>query len=271
MGRNGRDVRLALRGLRYSATFTVAVIATLGISIGMSTAMFTVYKTVLIDRFPIAAQDQIVVMHTVDHNGTNLDIPNAYLPEIARDTARFRSVAGVYHGGVIPTPFLNGGIPIQLGAVLASPTSSIYSACGRSPDAFSCPKTASRARRRSSFSATSRGASASAARDPSISHTLVLPGAHQTAEIVRVWRPLDSNIPRGANAWLPFPPGAPGAGRHRRQACTECDNGGSADWRARTYPASEPVCCACAQRRRFRYRVSTRSPSAMRLSAVRRR
>jgi len=53
-----RDIRLALRSLRHSATFTVAVMATLGISIGMATAMFTVYRTVLIDRFPIAAQDR---------------------------------------------------------------------------------------------------------------------------------------------------------------------------------------------------------------------
>ena len=45
----------------------------------MSTAMFTVYKSVLIDRFPIVAQDQIVIMHTLDRNGTNLDIPYPYL------------------------------------------------------------------------------------------------------------------------------------------------------------------------------------------------
>lgn len=78
------DVRLALRSLRHSATFTVTVMATLGISIGMSTAMFTVYKTALIDRFPIVAQDQIIIMHTLDRNGTNLDAPYEYLPEIAR-------------------------------------------------------------------------------------------------------------------------------------------------------------------------------------------
>ena len=116
-----RDVRLTLRSLHHSATFTVAVVATLGISIGMATAMFTVCKAVLIDRLPIAAQDQIVVMHTLDRNGTNLDVPNRYLPEIARDSGLFRSVAGVSHGGVSPTPFLSGGAAIQLGLAGASP------------------------------------------------------------------------------------------------------------------------------------------------------
>src|SRR5579862_1853303 len=115
------DVRLALRSLRRSASFTAAVIATLAISIGMATAMFTVYKTVLIDRFPIVAQDQIVIMHTLDRNGTHLDVPYAYLAEIARDSTVFRSVAGVYHVGVQPTPFLNGGIPLQLGVAQTSP------------------------------------------------------------------------------------------------------------------------------------------------------
>ncbi len=115
-----RDVRLTLRSLRHSATFTVAVIATLGISIGMATAMFTVYKTVLIDRFPIVAQDQIVIMHTLDRNGAVLDVPYAYLAEIARDSALFRSVAGVYHMDVRSTPFQFGDTPVQLGIVHAS-------------------------------------------------------------------------------------------------------------------------------------------------------
>src|SRR5579859_5490063 len=99
MDRVGRDMRLALRSLRHSATFTAAVIATLGIGIGMTTAMFTVYKAVLIDRFPIVAQDQIVVMHPLDRRGTNLDVLDPYLDEIARDSGLFRGVAGVYHMG----------------------------------------------------------------------------------------------------------------------------------------------------------------------------
>ncbi|HTD59645.1 MAG TPA: ABC transporter permease, partial [Gemmatimonadaceae bacterium] len=114
------DVRLALRSLRHSATFTVAVIATLGIGVGMATAMFTVYKTVLIDRFPIVAQDRIVVMHPLDHRGTNLDVMYAYLDELARDSALFRSVAGIYHMGARTTPFLYGGAPVHLGVAHTS-------------------------------------------------------------------------------------------------------------------------------------------------------
>jgi putative ABC transport system permease protein len=209
MGTIGRNVRLSLRSLRHSGTFTAAVIATLAISIGMSTAMFTVYKTVLIDRFPIAAQDQIVVMHTLDRNGTNLDIPNAYLPEIAQDTALFRSVAGVYHGGVTPTPFLNGGDPIQLGAVLASPN--FFNLFGMRPAAGRLFRPEDAQSGAPPVVVLSHNAwRRQFGSDPSIvGRTLVLPGAQQTAEIVGV-ASRGFEYPSGTDAWLPFPPGAPG-------------------------------------------------------------
>ena len=83
-----RDVRLALRSLRRSPTFTVTTIAILALGIGMSTAMFTIYKTVLIDRLPIVAQDRLVVMHPLDRRGMHLDAPYPYLTKW-RATARF--------------------------------------------------------------------------------------------------------------------------------------------------------------------------------------
>jgi putative ABC transport system permease protein len=209
MGTIARDIRLSLRSLRHSGTFTAAVIATLAISIGMSTAMFTVYKTVLIDRFPIAAQDQIVVMHTLDRNGTNLDIPNAYLPEIARDTALFRSVAGVYHGGVTPTPFLNRGDPIQLGAVLASPN--FFDLFGMRPVAGRLFRPEDGQPGAPPVVVLSHNAwRRRFGGDPSIvGHTLIMPGAQQIAEIVGV-APPGFEYPSGTDVWLPFPPGAPG-------------------------------------------------------------
>jgi putative ABC transport system permease protein len=45
-----RDVRHAVRSLERTPGFTIAVLALLALGIGMSTAMFTVFKTVLVDR-----------------------------------------------------------------------------------------------------------------------------------------------------------------------------------------------------------------------------
>ncbi len=199
-----RDVRLALRSLRHSATFTVAVVATLGISIGMATAMFTVYKTVLIDRFPIVAQDQIVIMHTLDRNGTHLDVPYAYLAEIARDSALFRSVAGVCHMDVRPTPFLYGGAPIQLGIVHASPN--FFDLFGMRPVAgrFFRPEDGQPGAPLVivlSYGAWRRHFGS----DPSIvGHTLALPLTQGNAEIVGV-APPGFEYPTGTDAWLQLP------------------------------------------------------------------
>jgi putative ABC transport system permease protein len=115
-----RDVRLALRSLRRSPTFTATTIAILALGIGMSTAMFTVYKTVLIDRLPILAQDRLVVMHPIDRHGTHLDAPYPYLARMVRDSALFRGVAGVYHLGAQSVPFMAGTASIQLAAADAS-------------------------------------------------------------------------------------------------------------------------------------------------------
>jgi ABC-type antimicrobial peptide transport system, permease component len=116
-----RDIRLALRSLRRSPTFTAATIAILAIAIGMSTAMSTIFKTVLIDRLPVIAQDRLVVMHPLDRRGTHLDVPYPYLAEMARDTAVFRGVAGVYHLGAQSVPFMSQGSPVQLNMASASP------------------------------------------------------------------------------------------------------------------------------------------------------
>jgi predicted permease len=101
------DLRHAVRSLRRTPGFTIATSLILALGIGMSTAMFTVFKTVLVDRLPIRAQDRVVVMNTLDRSGRNLDVPNAYLEEIERDSALFRGVAGVYHL-VRPQPLMNG-------------------------------------------------------------------------------------------------------------------------------------------------------------------
>ncbi|HEY4306715.1 MAG TPA: ABC transporter permease [Gemmatimonadaceae bacterium] len=115
-----RDLVVAVRSLRRSPTFTIATIVILALGIGMSATMFTVYKGLLIDRLPIADQDHVVIMHPLDRSGTHLDAPYSYLPEIRRDSAVFKSVAGVYHRSADPGPFIVDGRPIKLAASTVS-------------------------------------------------------------------------------------------------------------------------------------------------------
>ena len=108
------ELRLAVRSLARSPTFTIAASAILALGIGASTAMFQIYKTVLVQQLPVVAPERLVVMHPLDHRGTHLDAPATYLATIARDSPLFRRAAGILHRGAVTLPFLEGDRPIQL-------------------------------------------------------------------------------------------------------------------------------------------------------------
>src|SRR5690242_19558843 len=115
-----RDARVALRGFRRTPGFAITTVLILALGIGMSTTMCTVFKTILVDRLPISAQDRVVIMHTLDRSGRHLDVPDAYLAEIARDSALFHGVAGVLHFGAALEPFSDGSALLQLASAYAS-------------------------------------------------------------------------------------------------------------------------------------------------------
>ena len=65
----GRDLRLALRGMRRRPGFTLAVVLTLAIGIGANTAIFGVVHGVLIKPLPYPNADQLI---SVDHAAPGL-------------------------------------------------------------------------------------------------------------------------------------------------------------------------------------------------------
>jgi putative ABC transport system permease protein len=130
MNNLAQDIRIALRGFRRTPVYAAAVVCILALSIGMSSAMFTVFKTVLFDRLPIAAQDRVVIMHTLDLSGRNLDVPGTYLTEIARDSALVSGVAGVYHR-VVTQPLMNGNAVVVFN--VASTSTNYFDVLGVHP------------------------------------------------------------------------------------------------------------------------------------------
>ncbi len=55
------ELRLALRALHRSPTFTATAVLILGLGIGMAVAMFTVTDTVLLRPLPVREQERIVL------------------------------------------------------------------------------------------------------------------------------------------------------------------------------------------------------------------
>ncbi|MFI5229594.1 MAG: hypothetical protein ACHQWU_11030, partial [Gemmatimonadales bacterium] len=80
-----RDAVLAVRALRRSPSFAAAAIAILGLGIGMSTAMFTVYRAAIVARLPVQAQDGLIAMNPRPRGGAHLDVPAKYLDDIRRN------------------------------------------------------------------------------------------------------------------------------------------------------------------------------------------
>jgi putative ABC transport system permease protein len=60
LGTVAQDVRYALRGIRRSPVFTIAVIATLAVGIGATTAVFSVVDRILFRQLPYAHDDRLV-------------------------------------------------------------------------------------------------------------------------------------------------------------------------------------------------------------------
>ncbi|HEY1903142.1 MAG TPA: ABC transporter permease [Terracidiphilus sp.] len=60
MGTVAQDVRYALRGFRRNPVFTIAVVATLAVGIGATTAVFSVVDRILFRSLPYAHDDRLV-------------------------------------------------------------------------------------------------------------------------------------------------------------------------------------------------------------------
>jgi predicted permease len=82
------DVRFALRQLRKSPAFTLIVLATLGLCIGVNTAIYSVLDAVLLRPIPYPEPDRLGLMTTVArHNGVENvnDSQNGAMFEAVRD------------------------------------------------------------------------------------------------------------------------------------------------------------------------------------------
>jgi hypothetical protein len=198
-----RDVRYAVRSLRRTPGFTIAVLLILALGIGMSTAMFTVFTTVLVDRLPIAAQDLWLIAAIPNRGGAHLDVPQTYLSEIARDSALFRGVGGVYHL-VRPQPFMDGSDVVVLS--LAGISTNYFDVLGMRPllGRFLRPEDGqpgappvlvlSHAAWRRDF-----GGDASV-----VGRSLVIPYTQQRAQVIGV-APAGFGYPSGTDVWIAIP------------------------------------------------------------------
>src|SRR5256885_9638790 len=102
------DLRVPLRSLRRDPGFVVTAMLILGLGIGMAVAMFTVFQGVLLRPLPVSEQDRIILPRTVDHSGVDIGMSQPEFEQVLRQSRTIRSVAGVWHGGALPSVLEDG-------------------------------------------------------------------------------------------------------------------------------------------------------------------
>src|SRR5215467_13148052 len=115
MDRLRQDLRFAVRGFRRTPCFFITAVAILALGIGMSVAMFTVFRTVLVRRLPVADQDRIAVLYTYRSDpNTDYVTGTKDLSVVRRESRTMRDIAAVAHWPATATPFTDGNRTIEL-------------------------------------------------------------------------------------------------------------------------------------------------------------
>src|SRR6186997_2141900 len=89
-----RDVRHAVRSLRRSPGFSIAVVLTLALGIGGNTAVFSVVDQLLLRPLPYPSGDQLVMVEeSVGGGGSHADVNPANWLDWQRESRTFRGFA----------------------------------------------------------------------------------------------------------------------------------------------------------------------------------
>lgn len=115
MHRTWQDFRLALRGFRRTPGFVATAVIILALGIGMSVAMFTVFRTVLVRRLPVVDQDRVVVMWTYATDPTTDVVTGTKdLSVVQQESRTMHAIAAVAHWPATSSPFTYGQQSIEL-------------------------------------------------------------------------------------------------------------------------------------------------------------
>ena len=110
-----RDLSYTARSLRRAPSFSVTAVLILGLAIGMSSAMFTVFRAVLVARLPVSQQDRVVELSGVAGGAASeVPISPAQVRRLRDQSHTLQSVAGLAHWRVIGEAITDGDRRLSL-------------------------------------------------------------------------------------------------------------------------------------------------------------
>ena len=113
-----RDVRHALRTLRRSPGFTIAVVLTLALGIGANGAVFSAVNTVLLQPLPFPDADRLIRLRQVQERSAETNIAPVRLEDWHRLNDTFEAISGYYMEDVSET---SGEFPDKVRRAFVAP------------------------------------------------------------------------------------------------------------------------------------------------------
>lgn len=127
-----RDLSFTARSLRRSPTFSITVVLILALAIGMSSAMFTVFRAVLLERLPVAQQDRVVELSGLAGGAASeVPISPAQLERFADHSHTVQAAAGLAHWRVILESLADGDRSLSLNEAVV--TDDFFTVLGARP------------------------------------------------------------------------------------------------------------------------------------------
>ena len=127
-----RDFSFTARSLRRAPTFSVTVVLILGLAIGMSSAMLTVFRSVLLERLPVKQQDRIVELSGLAGGAASeVPISPAQVRRFREQSRTLEAVAGLAHWRVIGEALVDGDRRLSLREAVV--TDDFFSVLGADP------------------------------------------------------------------------------------------------------------------------------------------
>src|SRR5690349_14444234 len=126
------ELRFALRAFRRAPGFFATAIGILALGVGMSAAMFSLFRTVLVRRLPVADQDRIVVMWTYASDpNTEVSLGTRELSVVRKESRTMRDIAAIAHWPATSGPFQYGEQSVELNRAMA--TGNFFDVLGARP------------------------------------------------------------------------------------------------------------------------------------------
>src|SRR5215211_2479894 len=115
MPAGSHELRFALRGFRRAPGFFAIAVTILALGVGMSAAMFSLFRIVLVRQLPVVDQDRLVIMWTyaADPN-TEVSLGTKELSVVRQESRTLRSMAAIAHWPATAAAFKYGDASLEL-------------------------------------------------------------------------------------------------------------------------------------------------------------